>query len=1031
MSFTGLGWGRQGESQGRGRTERQRLQRIRSARRGRFACEQLEDRVVMAVSTWSGAVSSLWSVAGNWDVAAAPGNSLVFPSGATRLISTNDLTAGSSFPSLTISGASYTIGGNSAAIAAIDDSPTTGVNTISLPLDVSGLTSVVVDNTSATLIAEGALSGSGGLSKLGMGTLSLTAASPYSGTINASNGILNVDGGLGGAQVSLTGATLSGTGTVGGINALSGTVQPGGANPGILHDSGSMALFSNTIYSIALNGTVAGAGYSQAAVGGTINLGSATLSGTLGFTPTGNQLFTILKNNGASAISNTFQGLPEGGVTSIGGESFRISYVGGGGHDVVLTHLVSTNVVVTFTPANPALAQSVTLTAKVTPSAGSAIPTGSVQFFNGATSIGTATLSGGIGSLSLTTLPAGNNTITAKYLSDALFTTSSSPSATVPVGLRATTATLSSAPTGSTVFGQTVTFGVTVAPVAGAGTPTGTVFFFSGSLPIGNAVLSNGSASIPLRNLPVGTDAVTAHYQGDATFGAAVSAVNSRTVNPAATSVTLTPIPSSTTPGLPVTLTAQVFATGFGSGTPTGAVQFFNGTTLLGSTNLSSGIASLGVTNLPIGTNAVTAKYVGDSNFSTSTSAPSNVTITGTTSTTTLTSSAGSTLIGQPVTFTASVAAGGAGVGTPTGRVQFLDGATVLATVPLATGKATFTTSSLSAGAHTITAKYQGNATFAASTSTAVTQNVNLQQTTVGLTVSPSGKSTLGQAVTLTSNVHVIAPGTATPTGSVSFFANWTLLGTVSLTNGVATLTTSALPVGGSTIWAQYLGDALHAANSSADVNQLVGSPAQLYINQLYLDILDRPVNPTELQHGTAALAKGVKRLTLVNSILHTFEARTVAVQRAYEAYLSRVPSAAEVSRTIAASRSTGSDVRVPILALNEFVATNGNGTVDGYLTALASVAAGPTYPAFRNPMFTSELLGGTPRTKVVEQVLHSAIAATAQVKALYEFYLGREPKAGELAQGVGSIVRGGSPRNVEAGLLASQEFYNLVNASA
>ena len=173
MSFTGLGTGRRVE----GRAERGRLQRIKGARHARLACEALEDRIALAISTWSGLASTLWSGAGNWDVPAVAGNSLVFPAAATQKSSVNDLAAGSSFPALTISGAGYQISGNKAAINAIDDSQTSGTNTLSLPLDLSAATTATVDNAPETLVLTNALTGSAAFGKFGSGTLSLTGTS--------------------------------------------------------------------------------------------------------------------------------------------------------------------------------------------------------------------------------------------------------------------------------------------------------------------------------------------------------------------------------------------------------------------------------------------------------------------------------------------------------------------------------------------------------------------------------------------------------------------------------------------------------------------------------------------------------------------------------------------------------------------------------------------------------------------------------------------------------------------------------------
>ena len=90
-----------------------------------------------------------------------------------------------------------------------------------------------------------------------------------------------------------------------------------------------------------------------------------------------------------------------------------------------------------------------------------------------------------------------------------------------------------------------------------------------------------------------------------------------------------------------------------------------------------------------------------------------------------LASSANPSKFGQAVTFTVTVAATVPGSGTPGGTVQFTDGNTVLATMTLSKGKATFTTSSLSVGSHPMRAVYAGNSKFNPKKSAVLTQTVN------------------------------------------------------------------------------------------------------------------------------------------------------------------------------------------------------------------------------------------------------------------------------------------------------------------
>jgi hypothetical protein len=93
----------------------------------------------------------------------------------------------------------------------------------------------------------------------------------------------------------------------------------------------------------------------------------------------------------------------------------------------------------------------------------------------------------------------------------------------------------------------------------------------------------------------------------------------------------------------------------------------------------------------------------------------------------TLTSSHNPSKFGQPVTFTASVANSMNiyGRALPTGSVTFMDGKTKLGTVELTSGQAMFTTSALSAGKHSITAKYSGDKKYNRHKSAVLVQTVN------------------------------------------------------------------------------------------------------------------------------------------------------------------------------------------------------------------------------------------------------------------------------------------------------------------
>ena len=209
-----------------------------------------------------------------------------------------------------------------------------------------------------------------------------------------------------------------------------------------------------------------------------------------------------------------------------------------------------------------------------------------------------------------------------------------------------------------------------------------------------------------------------------------------------------------------------------GTGTPTGTVTFYDGTTALGSGTLSGGKATLVTTGVLTGSQPITVVYGGDPNFATSTSAVLTQTVNQDATTTKLTSSANPSVYGQSVTFTATVTASRPGSGVPTGTVTFSDGSTPLGSGTLnASGVATYTTTAfqLSVGSgQSIAAVYGGDVNFTTSTSTALSQTVNQDSTTTSV-VSSANPSVYGQPVTFTATVTANAPGSGTPTGTVTF----------------------------------------------------------------------------------------------------------------------------------------------------------------------------------------------------------------------------------------------------------------------
>ncbi|MHB8547533.1 MAG: Ig-like domain-containing protein [Nitrosotalea sp.] len=182
-----------------------------------------------------------------------------------------------------------------------------------------------------------------------------------------------------------------------------------------------------------------------------------------------------------------------------------------------------------------------------------------------------------------------------------------------------------------------------------------------------------------------------------------------------------------------------------------------------------------------------------------------------TTTTTTISSSQNPSIFGNPVTFTATVSPS-----TATGTVTFSIDGTPQAPVTVSSGQATFSSSSLSVGSHTITAAYSGDANDLSSTSSALTQTVTQITTTTTLT-SSLNPSTFGQSVTITA---AVSPNTAT--GTVTFSIDGTPQAPVTVSSGQATFSSSSLSVGSHTITAAYSGDTNDAGSTSSTLTQVV-----------------------------------------------------------------------------------------------------------------------------------------------------------------------------------------------------------------
>jgi hypothetical protein len=550
--------------------------------------------------------------------------------------------------------------------------------------------------------------------------------------------------------------------------------------------------------------------------------------------PTGaTLLFSTLVDNpgavepGGLGVSATGDVYLAGNLNNVAGiivtpGAFQQTYGGGSGDGYVLKFAAQGTATMTFAaaPSPVAAGTAVTLTATVTPAAKYAsVPTGTVEFKNGSTTLNTATVNGsGVATFTTSSLAPGKYSLTAAYSGDSTYTVLDGSTTLTVTGL---TATVGVTPASTTVsVGSSL--GVKVAVTGSGATPTGTVTLVAGSYSSGAQTLSSGdySFTIPANSLTVGTDSIVVNYSGDSVYGSASGSVSVSVTSPLTPTVKVTPSATTISAASPLTVTAAV--TGSGA-TPTGTVMLSSGSYKSSAQALASGSYAFTIPagSLSVGTDTLTVSYSGDSSYASATGTAS-VSVTATPLTPTVKVTPSATSIGTDASLTVTAAVTGAGV-TPTGTVTLSGGGYTSTAETLASGTYAFTipAGSLTAGTDTLTVSYSGDSVYATGTGTTsvtVATSVFTLSATNPAAVAPGTVATSTVTVS-TSNaysgsVSLACALTSSPSGATAV-PTCTSSGSVSLssttTTGTATMTVNST-----------------SANSASGVADIGGKPWRL-----------------------------------------------------------------------------------------------------------------------------------------------------------------------------------------------------------
>ncbi|WP_193611590.1 Ig-like domain repeat protein [Nocardioides lijunqiniae] len=432
--------------------------------------------------------------------------------------------------------------------------------------------------------------------------------------------------------------------------------------------------------------------------------------------------------------------------------------------------VVVDRVATTTTLQATATGRTVTLVASVTASSGA--PTGTVELREGASVVATVTLSNGTATRTLNGVAFGPHSYTATFVPTGTVHLGSASASQATTVLGSTTTTLD-----GSVSGRTVTL---TASVASDGTPAvGRVTFYRGTGPFFAADVVAGTVVTTQTNVVPGDYTYTEKFvpTNSANHNASESPATPVTVAKAVSATTLEAAVSNRT----VTLDAAVTVP---SGAAAGQVRFREGETVVGTVTLSSGAARLTLGTVAPGAHTYTATFVPSDSvtYAGSVSAERSVEVARIATTTGL----AAVVDGRTVTLTAVPATTS---GTLTGAVELREGDALLDTVPLTGGSSVLALTGVTPGQHSYTATFvPTGTTHAGSTSPTRTVTVAAVATVTGLSVQVSGRT-----VTLDANV---TSALGTPAGDLVLRDGTTVVGTVALVDGAATLELSSVVPG-------------------------------------------------------------------------------------------------------------------------------------------------------------------------------------------------------------------------------------------
>jgi len=220
--------------------------------------------------------------------------------------------------------------------------------------------------------------------------------------------------------------------------------------------------------------------------------------------------------------------------------------------------------------------------------------------------------------------------------------------------------------------------------------------------------------------------------------------------------------------------------------------------------------------------------------------------------------------------------------------------------------------------------------------------------------------------------------------------------------------------------------NSLDGASLTVTSTLLVGDSNNLFLQQMYQNLLGRPLDPVGAAAFESLLARGATRTQIAQMILASDEYHADEVTALFQRYLHRAPDPYALSAfTIALRSNTIEQVTAIILTSTEYYNLAG-ATFDLYITSLYNDVLHRAPAAGDLAAFRNYVAAGANIQQVINVFLYSNEYRMNLVQSFYQGFLKRTASVGELEGWVNLLQGGATDEDVISGIIGSDEYFLL-----